>query len=94
MLREFLVGQHVGESVFELITSMICESVCHKGEHAHSWDGVCPPMSVKILLNVLMENTISTFNGISLDSFSEISRFLGETLKNIWFRPSIRLIES
>ena len=89
MLREFLVGQHVGESVFELITSVICEEVCHHGEHAHSWDGVCPPMSVKILLNVLMENTISTFNGVSLDSFSEISGLFRKTLYFIMSRPSI-----
>ena len=80
MLREFLVGQYIGESVLELVHSMVGKEICHHAEHAHSWDGVCPPMSVKILLNVLMENTISTFDGVSFDSFSEISRFLWKTL--------------
>ena len=65
-----------------------------KGEYAHSGHGEGTPVSVQVRFNVVVEHTIPAPNSFSLDSFSEISWLLGNTLQFILWRSPIRLVES
>ena len=61
--------------------------------NAHSRHGESTPVSVQVRLNVVVEHTIPTSNSFSFDPLSEISRLLGNTLKFIYGRSGIRLVE-
>ena len=90
---EALVGRHVGESFLEGNNSML-----HKGERSEPEDSntrasVSSPVSVEVHLNILMEDTITTFNRLSINAFAEITHLLGVVLDFVFWLPSIRLIK-
>ena len=91
--REALVGCHVGECFLERNDSML-----HKGKRTEPKDSntgtsVRSPVSVEVHLNILMEDTVATFNRLPVYTFTEIAHLLWVVLNLIFWLPSIRLVE-
>lgn len=80
MSWEWLICKQVWEGLLEHIDSMLHEWERAPCEDSHTWYGESSPVTIQILLNILVEDTISTLDGVSLDSFSEIAWLLWHTL--------------
>ena len=93
MVRETTIGSNVRECFLECNDTML-----HKGERTKPEDcdtraSVSSPMSVEVHLDILVEDTVTTFDCLSVDTLSEITNLLGVALHSINGLPSVRLIE-
>ncbi len=80
--------------MLELVDTVLHQTVGGKGKHTHSWHGVGSPMSVKVHIYSVVEHTVSTLDGVSLDSFSEISRFFWQALQLIDWSSRIAFVKA
>jgi hypothetical protein len=91
---ETFIGIQVGECFLKGNEAVLHKTEGTKPEHCDSRAGEGSPLSVKIHLDSLVEDTVSTFNSITLDTLSEISRLFGQVLDLISGTASITLIET
>ena len=89
-----LVSQEIWESVLELVDTMLHEAEGAEGENTHPWYGVGSPVSVEIHLHGSVEYTVSSLDGISLNSLSEISWLCWQLLNFINWRSCITFIKA
>ena len=94
MLGEFTVSTYVREGLLQLVDCMLHQAIRAKGPETHPWHGEGSPMSVQVGLDIVVEYTVSTLDGLSVHSFSEIARLLWQVGNWISWALSIRLIES
>ena len=87
------ISLDISEGASELDNSMDGESIGPKGECSHSWNCECPPLSVEVGLNVVVEDSVSTPDGFSGNTLSEITGLLWIVVDFIEWRASIALVE-
>jgi len=80
MMGEALVGRHVGEGLLERNDAML-----HQGEGTEPKDGdtgacVRSPLPVKVHLDGLVEDTVTTLDGLSVDTLTVITHLFGLVL--------------
>ena len=73
---------------------MLQHSIGTEGEDSHPGNGESSPVTVQVGLDILVEDTVSTSDGFSLQSFSEVTRFFGQTLDFINWGSRVSLVES
>ena len=93
VVREALVGGHVRERLLEGDDSVLHQGKGAKPEDGHAGASVRPPLPVEVHLNVLVEHTVATLDGLSIDTLAEIAHLLGQVLDIIPWLSRIRLVE-
>ena len=94
VLREFLVSQKILEGMVELVNTMHGQEVRTKSKNTHAWYGISTPVSVKVSFYVIVENTVSTSDRVSLNTLSEITWLFWDSLQLIWRRSRVTFIEA
>ena len=72
---------------------MLHQGESAKPEDSNSRTSVCPPLSVEVHLDILMEDTVSTLDGLTVDALSEVTDLLGVALNRVSWLARIRLVE-
>lgn len=72
---------------------MLHQSEGAKPKDGNSWACIGSPLSVEVHLDVFMEDTITTFDGLTVDTLSEVADLLWLHLDVVAGLARIRLIE-
>ena len=93
MVGEAFVSRHVGEGLLERNNSML-----HQGEGTEPKDGdtgagVRSPLPVEVHFDVLVEDTVTTLDGLSVDTLTVITNLMRLVLDLVCWLPRVRLVE-
>ena len=88
-----LVRSHVRERLLERDDTMLHEGERAEPEESNTRASEGPPMSVKVHLYVIVEDTVATLDGLSVHALSEISDLFRQVLDRIERLSCVRLIE-
>ena len=88
-----LVRSHVRERLLERDDTMLHEGERAEPEESDTRASEGPPMPVKVHLDVLVEDTVATLDGLSVHTLSEISDLLRQVLDLVKRLSRVRLVE-